>query len=156
MILFMMCVMIASSFLDDLMSVITDLMENTQYANDIDSLKATEGTNPLRVVVYCIPPLLAFLFRKPIAAANVPIINLAVNMSVASMGAYIISSFTSGIFIGRVPIYFSLFNYILLPWIVERFFEKSSAKLIYLGIIGCYMGYYYYQMHVIWKAVTAL
>lgn len=156
MILFMLAVFVAGTSMDDLMGAITTLMENTQYANDVDSLLATEGTNSIRVLVYCIPPLMAFLFRHRIAALNIPIINLAVNMSVASMGAYIVSALTSGIFIGRVPIYFSLFNYILLPWIIERFFEKRSAKLIYLALIACYMGYYYYQMHIIWGAVTAL
>lgn len=99
---------------------------------------------------------MAFLFRRQIKAMNIPIINLAVNMSVAAMGAYVVSSFSSGIFIGRVPIYFSLFNYILLPWMIDRFFEKSSAKVIYLALITCYMGFYYYQMHVVWGAVTAL
>jgi hypothetical protein len=72
------------------------------------------------------------------------------------MGVYIISMFTSGIYIARLPVYFSLFNYILLPWMIERFFEKNSAKLVYLMVIACYMGYYYYQMHIVWEAVTAL
>ena len=110
----------------------------------------------IRVLVFCIPPLMAFFFRQHIAAANVPIINLAVNMSVASMGAYIVSSFTSGIFIGRVPVYFSLYNYMLLPWIINRFFEKRTAKLIYLLLMICYMGFYYYQMHIVWGGVTSL
>lgn len=156
MILFMLAVFVSGSFLDDLMGAITTLMESTQYAGDVDALLSTEGTNIIRVLVFSIPPLMAFFFRRQIAAMNIPIINLAVNMSIASMGAYVVSFFTSGIFIGRVPVYFSLFNYILLPWIVERFFEKSSAKLIYLALIACYMGYYYYQMNIVWGAVTAL
>lgn len=156
MILFMLAVFVAGSSMDNLMGAITTLMENTQYANDVDALMSTGGTNMIRVLVFCIPAVLALLFRRQIAALNIPIINLAVNMSVASMGAYIVSSFTSGIFIGRVPVYFSLFNYILLPWIIDRFFEKKSAKLIYLALIACYMGYYYYQMHIVWRAVTAL
>lgn len=154
--LFMIAVFIAGSSLDDLMGAITTLMENTQYAGDVDALSATGGTSILRVLVFCVPPVMAFLFRRRIAQMNLPIINLAVNMSVASMGAYIISSFTSGIFIGRVPIYFSLFNYILLPWIIERFFTRATANMIYLALISCYMYFYYYQMHVIWEAVTAL
>ena len=156
MILFMMAVFVAGSYMDNLMGAITTLMENTQYANDVDALLATEGTNIIRVLVFAVPPILALFFRRQIAAMNIPIINLAVNMSVASLGAYIVSSFTSGIFIGRVPVYFSLFNYILLPWIIERFFEKNSAKLIYLLLIACYMVFYYYQMHVVWGDVTAL
>ena len=156
MILFMLAVFAAGSSMDTLMGGITTLMESTQYANDVDALLATEGTNTIRVLVYSIPPIMAFLFRRQIKAMNIPIINLAVNMSVAAMGAYVVSSFSSGIFIGRVPIYFSLFNYILLPWMIDRFFEKSSAKVIYLALITCYMGFYYYQMHVVWGAVTAL
>lgn len=156
MILFMLAVFMAGSSMDTLTSAITNLMENTQYKNDIDSLLGTEGTNIIRVLVFSIPAIMAFFFRKQITAMNIPIINLAVNMSVAAMGAYVVSSFTSGIFIGRVPVYFSLYSYMLLPWMIDRFFEKNSAKLVYLALIGCYMGYYYYQMHIVWADVTAL
>lgn len=155
-VLFIMAVLIAVTSLDSLTGAITALMESTQYAGDVDSLLATEGTNYLRVLVFCIPPLMALLFRRHLSLANVPIISLAVNMSIVSMGAYVISMFVSGIFIGRVPIYFSLYNYILLPWLIDRAFEKSSAKLIYLAVMGCYMAFYYYQMHIVWGAVTAL
>lgn len=146
---------IASST-DILNTLLLSVMENTQYSNDVDAILATGGTNALRVLVFAIPPLMALLFRRELMALNVPLINLATNMSVVSLGVYIISMFTSGIYIGRMPIYFSLYNYLLLPWLVERFFEKSSSKLIYLAVIGCYMGYYYYQMHIVWGAVTAL
>lgn len=156
MVLFTLAVMVAASSLDELMGAITTLMENTQYAGDVDSLLATEGTNPLRVLVYAIPPLMALVFRKRLTQYDVPIINMAVNMSVISMGAYVVSMFTSGIFIARVPIYFSLYNYILLPWIIQRVFDRSSARVIYFLLIGCYMAFYYYQMHIVWGAVTAL
>ena len=94
--------------------------------------------------------MLALIFLRRIRALDVPLINLSVNMSVASLGIYIVSMFTSGIYIGRLPVYCSLYNYILLPWVLERTFEKSSAKLIMLMAMGCYMVFYYYQMHVIW------
>lgn len=143
----------SSTLLNDLLS---SVMENTQYANDVDTLMSTGGTNAFRVMVFAIPPLLALMFRGPITRLDLPRINLSVNMSIVSLGIYIISMFTSGIYIGRVPIYFSLHNYLLLPWIIDRFFEKNSAKLIYLLLIICYMGFYYYQMHIVWGAVTAL
>jgi hypothetical protein len=54
------------------------------------------------------------------------------------------------IYIGRLPVYCSLYNYILLPWVLERTFEKGSAKIIMLMAMGCYMVFYYYQMHYIW------
>ena len=152
----LLAVLVLTSSTDLLDQLLVGVMENSQYSNDVDAVMSTGGTNMFRVLVFCIPPLLALLFRRQITQLNAPLINLAVNMSVVSMGVYIISMFTSGIYIARLPIYFSLFNYMLLPWMIERFFEKNSAKLVYLAVIACYMGYYYYQMHVVWGAVTAL
>ena len=155
--IFMLLVILALTSSTNLLEqLLVGVMENSQYSNDVDAVMSTGGTNMFRVLVFCIPPLLALLFRRQITQLNAPLINLAVNMSVVSMGVYIISMFTSGIYIARLPIYFSLFNYMLLPWMIERFFEKNSAKLVYLAVIACYMGYYYYQMHVVWRAVTAL
>ena len=155
--IFMLLAVLALTASTDLLDqLLVGVMENSQYSNDVEAVMSTGGTSAFRVLVFCIPPLMALVFRRQITQLNVPLINLAVNMSVVSMGVYIISMFTSGIYIARLPIYFSLFNYILLPWIIERFFEKNSAKLVYLALIGCYMGYYYYQMHIVWGAVIAL
>lgn len=143
-------VIIATTSSDFLMNMVMDIMENTQYSGDINNMLTTDGTNAIRVLIFCIPPLMALVFLERVRMLNVPLINLSVNMSIASMGIYIVSMFTSGIYIGRLPIYCSLYNYILLPWLLERFFEKSSARLIMLMVMGCYMVFYYYQMHVIW------
>lgn len=148
--LFLAAVLFAITSVDQLTNLITNLMENTQYSGEVGQFLETEGTNMLRVLVFCIPPALSLLFKKRIDRANIPIINLSVNMSIASMGAYIVSGFTSGIFVGRVPIFFSLYNYILLPWIIENVFEKRSARLVYVVMIAFYLIFYYYQMEITW------
>ena len=149
-------IMVLTTSVDVLNDLLLSFMENSQYSNDIDAVIATGGTNAFRVLVFAIPPVVAFFFRKQIARLNIPIINLSVNMSIVSIGIYIISMFTSGIYIGRLPVYFSLYNYILLPWMIDRFFEKYTAKFIHLCMICSYMIYYYYQMHIVWAEVTAL
>lgn len=58
-------------------------------------------------------------------------VNLAANMSIVTAGLYVVSMFTSGIYIGRMPIYTSLYSYILLPWIFEHAFNERSKKLMY-------------------------
>ena len=146
-------VLVLSSSSSLLLNLLVTIMENTQYVNDVHSLMNTGGTNVFRVLVFCVPPLLTWLFREPIALIDNPRVNLMVNMSVVSMCLYIVSMFTSGIYVGRLPIYFSLHNYLLLPWIIDRFFVKSSGKLIYMLLITCYMIFYYYQMHVVWGDV---
>ena len=71
-------------------------------------------------------------------------------MSLIAAFAYILSGFTSGLFLGRIPIYFSLYNYILIPWIIEKTFTKNSVKIIYIALISLYMLFYYYQVHITW------
>ena len=144
-------VIIATTSSDFLMNMVLDIMESTQYSGDINNMMMTDGANGIRVLVFAIPPIMALVYLRRIRVVNVPLINLSVNMSVASLGIYIVSMFTSGIYIGRLPVYCSLYNYILLPWVLERTFEKSTAKLIMVIAMGCYMVYYYYQMHIIWE-----
>ena len=150
-VLFTIAVLIAINFSGALSDFIVDFMMDTQYGSEVDQFLATDGTNILRVVVFSIPPVLALAFRRYLDASRQPILNLSVNMSIVSMGAYIISAVTSGIFVGRIPIYFSLYNYILLPWIVENVFEKRSQKFVYAVIIACYVFFYYYQVTVTWN-----
>lgn len=150
-VLFTIAVLISINFSGALSDFIVDFMEDTQYSGEVNQFLETEGTNILRVFVFAVPPMLALVFRRYLDAVKYPILDLAVNMSIISMGAYIISAVTSGIFIGRIPIYFSLYNYILLPWLLENVFEKRSQKLVYAVLIACYMYFYYYQVSVSWN-----
>ena len=75
---------------------------------------------------------------------------MCVNMSLLSTGIYVVSIFTSGILVGRLPIYFSLYNYILLPWELEYIFTVRSKKILYLLMIGAYLVFYYYQLNYSW------
>lgn len=149
-VLFTIAVLIAINFSGDLSDFIVDFMLDTQYSSEVNQFLATTGTNILRVFVFAIPPVLALIFKRYVEAEKSPILDLSTNMSIVSMGAYIISAVTSGIFVGRIPIYFSLYNYILLPWIVENVFDKRSAKLVYAAIILFYLVFYYYQVEITW------
>ena len=92
------------------------------------------------------PTILSLVGLKYVRFENNKLINICVNMSVVSTGLYLVSMVTSGIFIGRLPIYFSLYNYILLPWEIDHIFEKSSAKLIYIMLFIFYMVFYMFSV----------
>ena len=149
-VVFTIAALIAINFSGALSNLIVDFMSDTQYSHEVGQFLETEGTNILRVVVFAVTPILALVLKKYVDAARNPFLDLSVNMSIISMGAYIISSVTSGIFIGRIPIYFSLYNYILLPWLVENAFDKRSQKLVYGVIVVCYMVFYCYQTSTVW------
>ena len=140
----------AITFVDQFTGLLTTVMENTQYSSEIDQFINAEGMNILRVIVYSIPALISLLFLKHIRKADNKLINLCVGMSIATMCIYLAASVTNGIFVGRIASYVSLYNYILLPWEIEHIFTKRSAILLYMIMIGFYMAFYYYQMHVAW------
>lgn len=143
-------VLIAITFIDQFTDLLTNIMENTQYSSEVDQFLNTEGTNVLRVIVFSIPAIIALIFNKRIRLIDNPVINICVGMSIATMGMYLASAYTSGVFIGRIPIYFSLYNYILLPWEIKCIFEKKSAVCLNAVMIICYFVFYYYQVKITW------
>lgn len=127
--------------------LIAQLMQSTQYDSVLDEFYMTmdSGTNALRVLVYAVPTILGLAGLKLMRRADDSIINFCMNMSVISVGIYVVSMFTSAIMIGRLPIYFSIYNYILLPWEINHIFEKRSAKWVTGVLVLCYLIYNYYQ-----------
>ncbi len=139
-------------FVDQFTPILNDLLQNTQYddimTNEIWS--NDDGTNLLRVLVYSAPALLSLLGRKQVRAANDPVINICVNCAVMTMLLYLMASVTSGIYVGRLPIYTTLQGYMAVPWLIDHIFEKRSAKVVRLLMCGAYLVFFYYQMHFAW------
>ena len=135
-------------FAEQFTNVLDVMLTDTQYENVVSDWKAWEddGTNPLRVLVYSVPTVLSLIGLRYIRRANDPVINFCTNMSFISTSIYIVSMATSGVFIGRLPIYFSLYNYILLPWELDHIFARSTSRLFKLLMISFYILFYIYQM----------
>lgn len=153
--LFILAVIVAVAFIEEFTGLLDTVLAETQYENVVSDWQSFEddGTNILRVLVYAVPTILSLIGIRYIRKANDPVINMCVNMSIVSTGLYVMSMFTSGIFIGRLPIYFSLYNYILLPWEVESMFTRASAKILYLLMIVGYVGFYFMHIKFVWGLV---
>lgn len=140
--------LIAVAFIDEFTGFLDTTLQDTQYENVVSDWQNEfndDGTNVLRVLVYAVPTILAFIWKEKLAETDNPLIHLCVNMSIVSTGIYVISMFTSGIFIGRLPIYFSLYNYILLPWELRHFFKRDSRAIVTACTIGFYLLFYVYS-----------
>ena len=82
------------------------------------------------------------------------VIDFCTNASIITVLLGIIAMGTSGIFIGRLPIYVSLYaNGILLPWEIENIFTKDSARLIKIIAVIFYSLFFFYQMHFSWNFI---
>ena len=150
--LFIGMAILAVLFLSEFTTLLNDSLEGTQYTHMVSDYTEWEddGTNPLRVLVYAVPTILALIGRKTIREEKNPLIHFCTNMSIISTGLYFISMFTSGIFMGRLPIYVSLFGYVLLPWEIEHLFRAETKKIIYISMVSGYLVFYWYQMHIIY------
>ena len=153
---FMFVALTAVFFVDRFTDILDSLLSETQYSNVVSDWTSwsDNGTNPLRVLVYCVPMIGSLICLPYIREADDPMINVCVNMSVITAGLYLISMVTSGVFIGRLPIYTALYsNCILLPWEIEHSFSKDSAKLIRFVMFVAFLFFYYYQIHFTWSMI---
>ena len=150
--LFIGCIVLAMLFTSKFTNLLTDVVEQTDYASSVNEFKATDdGTSPIRILVESIPIIMAFFYRNKIKDKLTPIIKLSINMSLIASGLYIISKIaSSGILLGRLPIYFSMYNLILLPWLLNNIFDKREKDLVYYIMVICYFVFFYYQMVIAW------
>lgn len=142
---FILGIIVSVVFLDRVSGFITSAMEETAYSNDIEFFVNDDGTNIIRVLFYSVPAVMSWLFRPYIDRADDPLINICANLSIVAAGFYVFSYFTSGVLVGRIPIYFSLTNYILIPWLISEVFDSASAVLIDVGFVGTYTVFFYIQ-----------
>ena len=140
-------------YIDQFTPILDYLLQNTQYDDMITNEIWTgdDGTNLIRVLVYSVPALLSLFGLRYVREADDPVINLSVNCSIVTMALYLVASVSSGIYVGRLPIYTTLQGYIALPWLINAIFERRSAKLVSGMMIVLYLMFFYYQMHVTWE-----
>ena len=127
--------------------------ENTMYAKDLTYISEDSGANPIRFLVSLVPVVLVLIRQKTIVTSKTPaLIHLSVNMSFVSSVLYLASVFTSGIYLGRLPIYCELYNLILIPWLINHTYEKDKRTILIL-LYALYLIYYIYQLFFAWKNI---
>ncbi|MGM0874224.1 MAG: EpsG family protein [Bacillota bacterium] len=114
-------------------------LENTQYSNY--STFEEGGASKIRVLVDSVPVIIAFLGREKLRKLW-PKSDIIVNLSVINVIFMIIAT-QSWIF-ARFNIYFSLYNLILISWIIYLF-KENNRMFVYYGLLVCYLLYFYYE-----------
>lgn len=137
-------------FLENFTSFLDDALQETQYKNVVSDYQELQddGSNPLRVMFFSIPAIISLIFKRRLKFEDTPFISLCVNASILSTALWIVSMLTSGVYIGRLPIYVSIYaNEILLPWEINHLFSKKLRPLVYILTIVVYFLFFYYEMH---------
>lgn len=121
------------------------VLEDTSYANTTQVYAADDGAHPLRVLLHSVPVIIALLGRRVIARKD-HTVHVFVNMSIITLELYLVAMVTSGIMMGRLPIYTSLYGLIQLPYLIENCFTKNSRKYVYAISIPLYLLYFHLMM----------
>lgn len=142
----------AITFIDRFTTILDAFLSETQYNDMItnDIWTNDNGTNILRVLFYSIPAALSLIGKRYVDEENSPVVNLCVNCSICTALIYLLSAFSSGIYVGRLPIYTTLQGYAVVPWLIDHVFTEDSARIIKVGLIGGFLVFFYYQMHITW------
>ena len=141
MILLSVAVAIAVANADRFTEILTETVAQ-DYAATFDE---SAGSNVIRTFVAYVPVAISFWGRKIIRRKDDPYLNLCVNMSLVCALLYTLSSVTNGILVGRMPIYFQIYNLLLLPWLIKHCFNAKERQILTILCVGCYMVFFLYQ-----------
>lgn len=147
MLFFMILTVVGTYYSEHLFDFFSTVSETMDYA---EMMGADGGSNVIRFLETMIPILIVGFNYKNVKKIAPSSIKLAINMSLIGCCFYFASTFTNGILVGRMPIYFTVYNLYLLPWVIHNCFTKESRKIVWLLCVVCYLAYFYYQMCVAW------
>lgn len=126
--------------------IIAEILGESQYGRYGDMLMSSGGgANILRVLVYAVPVVMAYLGKKNEKMLAKPEYNLVVNMSCVNL-IFILLATKYWIY-ARFNMYFSLYAILLLCWCVKYVYRRYS-QLLYVGSIVAYGIYYWYEMYI--------
>ncbi|MFC5406785.1 EpsG family protein [Cohnella soli] len=99
------------------------------------------GASVIRVIFYALPLFVAYFGRDKLRKLY-PNIDVFVNLSIIGVVIMIIS--TQNWIFARMAIYFSLYQIVLISWIIKIFREKDQ-KLIYVLLLGLYLFFFFFE-----------
>lgn len=137
--------------LENFFKVLDITLENTAYVGYGDKIMTAhangtdDGVNFIRVLIAAVPLVLAFIVKKDMKDAP-RYINIFINLSLITTCVYLLGVFTSGILVGRLHAYFSIFSYLLIPWLIKYKYDKKMSFILTGACYVLYFLYFYYDM----------
>lgn len=121
-----------------LQPLLTSLMQDSSYGG---YMYATEGgANIIRTLIAAVPVVLSYVYRKDIKE-NWNNGNVFINMSIVNLIFMALATY-NWIF-ARFNMYFTLYNVVLIPYIIKCIPNVKEKRLIYYTAVICYAVCYY-------------
>ncbi len=145
MLIMLACSLLAITSVSTFTNILDSFLEAADYSSEsyTNALNSGYGSNILHFFIALVPAVIALIGKKTVEEKAPRYINVCINMSIVTACVFLIASFTSGVFMGRMPIYFQMYSFIALPWLLDNVFDKKSAKTIKIVCIICYLVMYF-------------
>ena len=143
--LFIGVILLICLFAEPFFAGMDDVLQGTNYSGITQQMQEDDGVNPLRVAFYAIIPILSF-WRKDELEKNkdkFKILNICINMSLVTAALYLVGMVSSGILIGRLPIYCEVYNLLLIPFILKYGFDKQDRNIVTTGYTLILIAYFF-------------
>ena len=105
-----------------------------------------EGINFFRVMVYFVPVVISFLWRRELFEDSSKTDNLFVNYSIICSMVMFIGLLGNANMFARMAMYFEPPIYIALPWMLHKLKGRQSGMFLTFGAYASFPIYFYYQM----------
>lgn len=110
-----------------------------------EAVFGTQGINFFRLAVFSIPVLVSFLFRDRLMVTQASShMYLYINMAILSFLVMALGIFNAANLFGRSANYFQVGAVISLPWMIDKVFEKRTARFILGVAVCCYLFFFWY------------
>lgn len=155
--LFIVGIILICIFSEPFFSGVDSALGNTAYAGATSQFEEDDGVNPLRVLFFAIPPVIAFWKREELKLYydKLPMLKISINMSLAAACLYFVGMLTSGILVGRLPVYCDVYNLLLIPYLFHIAFKQGERRIVEV-IYTIILLLYFYLMMRNWSYVSDL
>lgn len=140
--------LVVSVFAEPFFGGVEDVfLADTAYEGSTNQFSQDDGVNPLRVLFFAITPVLAFIRRKELEKYYeiYPVLPICINASLITTSIYFVGLFSSGLLVGRIPIFYELYNLILIPFIIFLEEDEKNKRILKWGYIILSFAYFYLQ-----------
>ncbi len=108
------------------------LLVNYSTESYVAQFQEQQGVNFLRFAITAVFPAMALWKRKSLERyyGRFPILPILTNMSLITSSIFFVGMFTSGILVGRLPIYTEIFNMVFIPYLIYLGFNEREQLII--------------------------
>ena len=138
---------VISIFLQPFLEGVLNITSEIGDKYDVDFFAEGTGVNLLRVAVYCVVPIMAFVFRDRIRKLNNNFYFICINLSIVSMCFMFLGLFGGANMFGRMANYFDIFYCVSLTILLKYGTTNSQDRTIIILVAIFAFCFFYYTFY---------